>query len=394
MIRQCAENQPKVLFIFNFITPYRKTFFEKLCTSPGYNWLLLHGKKSKEDGRPAYIGELLVPNFQIRFLESKVGSFSIRWQDQIIPIIKSFQPNLIITLGIPSILSNWVAMIWAKQHNVKTITWHCGWESQSGRRFSLPIKRWISKQFLSLADHILVYSTKGANYLAELQEGNSDNITVCYNGLEIDSLLEKEEYYRKSAQSLRIEEKVDGKKVFLYVGGMLSEKGVELLINSFAQFSEKDDIALWLVGDGPELNKFINIATARGLKNVKFWGRVIEGVDVFFAAADYFVLPGIGGLALNQALFWKLPCVVSEADGTEDDLVFDNKTGFRFTPNDEISLFLAMKKCLLMSEKERREFGEIGRDLVLTRSNVNVMVQTFIATINNLLKESRTNDEI
>lgn len=386
MIRQCTDKQPKVLFIFNFITPYRKTFFEKLCTSPGFNWLLLHGKKSKEDGRPAYTGELIVPNLQIRFLESKVGPFSIRWQDQVIPTIKSFQPNLIVTLGIPSILSNWVAMIWAKQHNVKTITWHCGWEAQSGRRLSLLIKHCINKRYLSLADHILVYSTKGANYLAKLQGGNSENITICYNGLEIDTLLIKEEDYRKSALSLRIEEKVLGKKVFLYVGGMLSEKGVDLLINSFAHFAEGDDVTLWLVGDGPELTKFIALAEKLNLENVKFWGRVIEEVDVFFAAADYFVLPGIGGLALNQALFWKLPCIVSEADGTEDDLVFDHKTGFRFTPKDENSLFLAMKKCLLLSDEERYEFGGHGRELVLKRSNVNVMVQTFITTINNLLK--------
>lgn len=380
-------SQKRVLFITEFIPPYRKTFYEKL-TAKEFQWIVVHGIKAKEDGRPGFQGKLDFQNYAVKYRQTKIGPFNIRWQSDVLKLTKKNPPDVVITQGIPSILSNWIAMMWARKHHIKTITWHCGWEAQSGNRLALPIKRWISNRFLSLADHILAYSTKGANYLAELQGGNSENITVCYNGLEIDSLVAKEEDYRKNAISLCLEEKVDGKKVFLYVGGMLSEKGVELLINAFAQLSEKNNAVLWLVGDGPELNKFIAIVEERCVDNVKFWGRVIEDVDVFFAAADFFVLPGLGGLALNQAMFWGLPCVVSEADGTEDDLVFDGKTGFRFAPNDKNSLFSAMRKCLLLSEKQRLEFGERERDLVLTRSNVNVMVETFVDTINNLLKES------
>jgi glycosyltransferase involved in cell wall biosynthesis len=124
-----------------------------------------------------------------------------------------------------------------------------------------------------------------------------------------------------------------------------------------------------------------NMADGMNLKGVKFWGRVIEGVDVFFAAADYFVLPGVGGLSLNQALFWRLPCIVSEADGTEDDLVLDGKTGFRFTPMDLQSLEKALSRCLELPETTRLDFGNTGRRLVLERSNVNQMVNTFLRTI-------------
>jgi glycosyltransferase involved in cell wall biosynthesis len=377
---------PKIAFIFNFITPYRLTFFEKLCSYQEYEWLVIHGKKGKEDGRPAYTGVLQFPNISVNYFETRIGPFDVRWQKGVFTKIRKWKPDVLITLGIPSILSNWLAMDLAHRQGAKTITWHCGWEAQAGNPYSLPIKHWMAKRYLSLVDHTLAYSTKGAAYLAELQNGRSENITVCYNGLEIEPILEKEDEYRIRGQLLREQEQVDKKKIFLYVGGMLAEKQVPLLLKAFNDLSERENAVLWLVGDGPDLSKVKQLAETLKVRNIKFWGRVIEDVDIFFAAADYFVLPGVGGLALNQALFWGLPCVVSEADGTEDDLVLEGKTGFRFLSTNADSLRIVLQKCLALSDEQRSSLGAAGRSLVLERSNVNEMVKTFLVTIQQLTK--------
>lgn len=370
----------RVAFITEFIPPYRKSFYRKLVDFSNFDWKILYGIKGKEDGRPGYDGNFEFDNYPVPIKEGKIGSFNIRWQYGVIEKVKLWQPDIIITQGIPSILSYWPALIWARQHGAKSITWHCGWEEQAGNRLSLPIKKWIAKIFLSLADHILAYSTKGAAYLIELQGGRSDNISICFNGIDVDPLLDNEIEYRNKGKALRQEYKVTGKKIFLYVGGMMAEKHVPLLLEAFNLLKE-ENVILWLVGDGPEMPKIRTLAETLRIKNIKFWGRLFQDVDVFFAAADYFVLPGVGGLALNQALFWGLPCVVSEADGTEDDLVFDNKTGFRFIPNDVISLKNAMERCINLPDEIKDKFAETGRDLILKRSNVNVMVKTFIKTI-------------
>ncbi len=347
--------------------------------------MIIHGIKEKDDGRPGYQGTFDFENYPVRYKEGKVGPFKVRWQAGILTKIENWHPDIVITQGIPSILSNWLAMDWAHRHGAKTITWHCGWEAQAGNPYTLPIKRWMSSKYLSLVDHVLAYSTKGAAYIAQLQAGRSENIMVCYNGLELDPLLEREIEYRVKGRALRQQEQVGEKKVFLYVGGMLAEKRVPLLIEAFHQLPENENAILWLVGDGPDLRKIKQLTEALKTKSIKFWGRVIEDADVFFAAADYFILPGLGGLALNQALFWGLPCVVSEADGTEDDLVFENQTGFRFVANDQDSLKTALQKCLILSNEQRANFGAVGRSLVLERSNVNEMVKTFMATIRQLI---------
>jgi glycosyltransferase involved in cell wall biosynthesis len=43
--------------------------------------------------------------------------------------------------------------------------------------------------------------------------------------------------------------------------------------------------------------------------------------------SDLFVLPGLGGLAINQAMMHGLPVVCGPADGTERDLLAGGKVG-------------------------------------------------------------------
>lgn len=373
----------RIAFIVNFVTPYRVTFYTKLNLHQEYDWLFLHGIKKKEDGRPAYQGSLNFPNQPVGYKESKLGPFHVCWQSGVLKQIQEYKPQVVITLGILGTLTNLSTLIWSKLNNAKNIIWHAGWEAQSENQWSLVIKQWVARQYLRLADHILVYSSKGAGYLETLGVP-PEKISICYNGLEIDPLIRGESEFRKKAQELRKREKLDGKKVFLYVGGMIAEKQVPLLLDAFQSFDSNEKVVLWLVGDGSDLTAIRNLVLNKQHRTVKFWGRIIEEVDVFFAAADYFILPGIGGLALNQALFWGLPCVVSDADGTEDDLVLDGKTGFRFVAKNVNSLKSALIKCIELTETQRIAYGNAGRALVLERSNVNQMVHTFIKVINKI----------
>ena len=122
---------------------------------------------------------------------------------------------------------------------------------------------------------------------------------------------------------------------------------------------------------------------------MRFFGRIIDGVDAYFAAADVFVLPGLGGLAFNQAMFWRTPCIGGEADGTEDDLVMDGVTGFRFKPGDADSLRDAMQRALAMQPARRAEMGDAARRVIVERSNVNFMVQMFSRTLETMCAGTR-----
>ena len=377
------SHNKRIAFIVNSVFPYRTSLYEKLYAHQEYELLFFHCIKKNEYGRPTHQGELNFPNWPLRNLEGRIGPFEIRWQVNLLQSLQKWQPDVVIVLGIPSMLVYWLVMYWARRKNIKTVVWYCGWESQAGKPVSLAIKQGLLQRFMGLANHIVTYSTKAKSYLNELGV-KSQKITVSYNGLEIDHLLMREKEYLIKGQALREQYRENGKRIFLYVGGMMAEKQVPLLLAAFQAIDASQRAVLWLVGDGPDMVVIKRMLEDLNLTEVKLWGRVIDDVDVFFAAADYFVLPGVGGLALNQALFWGLPCIVSEADGTEDDLVLDGKTGFRFISKDARSLQNVLLKCLELPETTRLAFGSSGRKLILERSNVNQMVNTFIETIDHL----------
>ncbi len=119
--------------------------------------------------------------------------------------------------------------------------------------------------------------------------------------------------------------------------------------------------------------------------NILFLGRIIDGVDPYFAACDCFVLPGTGGLALNQAMFWGKTCIVAKADGTEDDLVIEKVSGYRFDADDAGSLAAAMERRINESPENIRTFSENARQIIRDKSNVNNMVKIFSETISTQL---------
>ena len=65
-----------------------------------------------------------------------------------------------------------------------------------------------------------------------------------------------------------------------------------------------------------------------------FAGQIVDGVGPYFDGADLLVLPGTGGLALNEAMAHGLPLVSGYGDGSADDLVQDGVNGFRLRARD------------------------------------------------------------
>ena len=95
--------------------------------------------------------------------------------------------------------------------------------------------------------------------------------------------------------------------------------------------------------------------------------------------ADLFVLPGTGGLALQQAMSFGLPVIVAEGDGTQDDLV-TNQNGWKIYPGDEHDL----NQKLMLAIENRAALPKMGREsyrIVKDEINISVMADVFIKAI-------------
>lgn len=378
----------RVCFVTNFIPPYRKTFFEKLCANRRYDWLILRGRVGQETGRPDYKGKIAAPTQEVENVERALGPFTLRFQSGALSSVRPHKPDVLVLLGMAGNISNWLLLAWARLTGRRIVIWACGWEPQKAGSPSLWVKQRLMGVYFGLADKCLLYSTKGLNYLASTGVSRQ-KMAVCFNGIEIDELLANEQQIIHEAKTLRANEAAVGDFVFIYVGGLLEEKRVDLLLDAFASVRhENPSTRLWVVGDGPDAPRLKVHANRLGLTGVTFFGRIIEGVDAYFAAADVFVLPGLGGLAFNQAMFWRTPCIGTEADGTEDDLVIDGETGFRFELDQLESLRAVMQKASHLPAEQLAAMGEKARGVIVERSNVDQMVAIFHRTLDDLATTS------
>lgn len=137
---------------------------------------------------------------------------------------------------------------------------------------------------------------------------------------------------------------------FLYIGRLVSRKGVKKLIEACSLLKQKglSDYTLILVGDGEERKVLESFIEKAGLSdNVVFTGWLSYGeIGGYFRASDVFILPSFEdtwGAVLLEAMAFGKPVVCSKLAGASE-IVTEGKNGFIFDPYspDELAEKLSM----------------------------------------------------
>lgn len=273
---------------------------------------------------------------QFRLSERRLGRFQLRYQHGLMEMVQRASPAVLISTCHSGTLSEWNLLRWAQRHGVRRVAWQCGYEYNPGRAKRLALARFVP-QF----DFHLCYHSNAKVYA--LQHGAREEQTlVMHNTIDEAAIVPGD---RTAARTLLVARhpQLRDKKIILYVGAVLDEKRLELLFDALQQLG-RDDTLLLLVGDGPHLQVLKSrFADRRDWLAV---GRVIDGVGSYFDAADVFVLPGTGGLAINEAMAHRLPVISGYADGSADDLVIDGETGYRLHSDSPAELADRLSKLL------------------------------------------------
>lgn len=115
-----------------------------------------------------------------------------------------------------------------------------------------------------------------------------------------------------------IREVIEGNKIVLYLGYLRNGKGIEILMNVFEEFLEKD-ISLFIAGSGPLEDTLKQTAPEEG---VQFTG-YIEGEKkaTLIANSDVLVLPTLydaWGLVINEAFYYNTPVITTTNAGAAE----------------------------------------------------------------------------
>lgn len=183
-----------------------------------------------------------------------------------------------------------------------------------------------------------------------------EQIHVTYNSTDTEAL------WREKAAVLAAPALLPpSERRLLHIGRLVKWKRVDLLIEAFARtLTQYPDAELVIVGNGPELDNLKKQAASLGLplrskeENgvdgrgcVRFIGAVYDPKELgaYMNEATVYVLAGMGGLSINDAMTYALPVVCSVCDSTERDLVTDGRNGLFFRDGDADSLTEKSSNC-------------------------------------------------
>ena len=301
--------------------------------------------------------------------------------------LRRFRPDVIVTSGGANVINNLFIYIYSWLHGVPVVWWTLG--RIAGRSYP----RWFSpyralvKRMERSAVALLGYSSVALRYFQESGYGRSKAF-VATNTVDTDAILTTRRFAIERSRTVRTNHGLGARRIVLYVGSLSPGKGVDRLIRAYGTIVDAvGDSRLLIVGDGPDRARLESLAAdcvADG--HVEFAGEVISGVDAYFEVGDLFVMPGLGGLAISEALAHGLPVICTVGDGCEVDLVKDGVTGYRMSaPHDDdesvVQFLAARMKGLLTDDQARSEMSRSVRQLISGEYSFDAYVQSVVSAI-------------
>jgi glycosyltransferase involved in cell wall biosynthesis len=302
--------------------------------------------------------------------EWRVRGFMLRHQVGMLDLIKQIRPAVVMSGCHSGTFSEWQLLSWAQRNSARRVAWQCGYEYNPGW-----IKETVLSRFVPRFDFHLCYHTNAQKY-ALAHGARLEQTLVMHNTID-ESLIVPLDPDEARAGLVAQYPALRGKKILLYVGAVLEEKRLEVVFEAMNLLNDPQ-IAFLIVGDGPHLE--VLRQQYGGRSNWVGAGRVVEGVGRYFDAANAFVLPGTGGLAINEAMAHRLPLISGYADGSADDLVEDGQTGYRLVKGTPVELAEHLRAMLSDSQKAQA-MGLEGERRIRGRFSFESFVKRVVDTL-------------
>lgn len=345
---------------------YRAPFFDLLAQACEGGLGLFAGLPRPAEIIPA--GRLQAGHqVQAQNLHLMGGPLYLCFQRGLTSWLQDWDPEALVLEANPRYLATPSAVNWMHTRGRKVIGWGLGAPPLSG-----PLTGFLQAQrlrFLRRFDAWIAYSRRGAAEYAALGLP-PERIFVAANAVAArPDGAPPERPPRKDRLSL------------LFVGRLQARKRVDSLLRACAELPAPRP-ELVIVGEGPERESLQALAR-QVYPAAQFVGaRAGDELRPHFAAADLFVLPGTGGLAVQEAMAHGLPVIVAKGDGTQDDLV-RRGNGWQVPAADEAALAQTLQ--LAVSDLGKlREMGNESFRIVTEEINLERMVETFVQALNSL----------
>ena len=240
----------------------------------------------------------------------------------------------------------------AKKFNIPVVhTYHTMYENYIHfitKVFRSPLiilSKWYSKSFADSADEVIFPTMKVKKAFDGYGYEKASHIIP--TGIYLDKFRRinyKKEYFSDLRKKLGIKE---DDFVLLFLGRMSREKSVEALLKEFKKVAKsRDNIKLLLVGGGPDLNYFKDLAYDLGVAEKVICTGMVPPFEVglYYQISDLFVnfsITETQGLTYIEALASGVPLLVKYDDNLEG-VIKPGINGYSFT--DDLDFFPLFNK--------------------------------------------------
>ncbi|MFZ5858615.1 MAG: glycosyltransferase family 4 protein [Chloroflexota bacterium] len=347
---------------------YRVPFFDLLAGSCEGGMSLFAGMAMEEESVKA--GKLQIANYRLgENVHLFRGAFYLCYQKGLLNWLTDWNPDALIMEANPRYLATPSAVKWMHARGRKVIGWGLGAPIASspspvfGR--GIGVRAW--QRFVNQFDAMISYSQRGADEYAALGFPR-EKIFVAHN-----SVAPRPTFNVQRST-------LNAQPAIIFVGRLQARKRVDWLLRCCAEMESSPRLVI--VGDGPERERLEALAKAI-YPAAEFVG-AMHGAELtpYFLQADLFVLPGTGGLAVQEAMAHGLPVIVAKGDGTQDDLVRAGN-GWQIPPEEYGALVQVTREALSDVSRLRR-MGEESLRIVTEEINIEKMVEAFVRALNSI----------
>jgi glycosyltransferase involved in cell wall biosynthesis len=240
---------------------------------------------------------------------------------------------------------------------------------------------------------MLVPGTKHREYMVSRGVSPS-RVFIMPNASSI--IIKKEDYEEK--ENLRKRFNIGTRRVILFVGRLIKQKGVDYLINAFAELKkERDDIALLIVGEGEYRGNLELLSRNLNMENSICFTGFVENVNLppYYLLGDVCVMPSITygqadawGFVINEAMYAQKPVIATDAVGAAFDMIRDGVNGFIVPERDSQALYGAMKTILSDSELAKK-MGEESKRILEQGFTYERMIEGFNRAVESINKDNK-----
>ena len=403
----------KVLFLLNGLTHYVIPILNKLNNTSGVEVITLSANNiSNNIGTGVFITNKGI-KFRALYLDEVKRFYGKTFFKGVKPFLKNELPDIII-LGWPFILElvfNPFLLFYLKKNSIKILLKEIpfqvqpfsealkfkrtGFTDENMKPLDDTIIKRISNFFIAIIRrYYYFFVDANINYFEDSHMilktfgVREESIFISYNSPDTDSLFVSK--HKASELTPILTYNVHR---LIHLGRLVKWKRVDLLLYAIAELSKSfKKLELLIIGGGPELDSLKLLTDELGISSkVLFVGAIYDSIELarYFNSSSVYVLGGMGGLSINEAMVFGKPIICSICDGTEKKLVRDGYNGYIFENGNLGSLKSKIVELISDSEKITK-FGKNSESIIKEEINLQTVITGYINAFNYLSTKKYT----